>query len=237
MIGRIRHTPFWGATSLFSKEVLKKILDEQRDVDRHSAIAIAVRKGQPQSSTPKNVHKREASAPVTTNTPQRKKFKGPVKGQVKIAANASDRVSRRKVRFLTRASIPHGGTPTHNDAASIRGKKSSRTSISKGGVTTRAVVRYSNHRPIRQVAHETILVGRDSSSTERKRQQRMGTSHRPVSPSVRVVDRPVALAGRCTVPGPIPPRVFTDASTKGLGVAFQESMWSGTWQRHERHIY
>ena len=45
MIGRVRHTPFLGATSLFSKEVLKDISDEQRDDDRHSAIAIAVRKG------------------------------------------------------------------------------------------------------------------------------------------------------------------------------------------------
>ena len=35
----------------------------------------------------------------------------------------------------------------------------------------------------------------------------MGTSHRPVSPSARVVDGPVTLAGRNTVPGPIPPRV------------------------------
>ena len=78
MIGRIRHTPL-GATSLFSKEVLKKISDEQRDGDRHSAIAIAVCKGQPRISTPKNVHKRKTSAPVTENTPQRKKFKGPAK--------------------------------------------------------------------------------------------------------------------------------------------------------------
>ena len=30
--------------------------------------------------------------------------------------------------------------------------------------------------------------------------------------------------------------VFTDASTKGWGVAFQGSMWSGTWLRPDRHI-
>ena len=59
--------------------------------------------------------------------------------EVRIGTHPSDRVSRRKVRFAARASIPHGGTPSHNDAASIRGKKSSRTSISKGGVATWAV--------------------------------------------------------------------------------------------------
>ena len=90
MIGRIRHTPFLGATSLFSKEVLKEISDEQRDEDRHSAIAIAVRKGQPRISTPKNVHKRKASAPVTENTPQRKKFKGPAKKPQPQAAQQSE---------------------------------------------------------------------------------------------------------------------------------------------------
>ena len=79
MIGRVRHTPFLGATSLFSKEVLKDISDEQRDEDRHSAIAIAVRKGQSRVSTPKTALKRKASAPVTENAPQRKKFKGPAK--------------------------------------------------------------------------------------------------------------------------------------------------------------
>ena len=59
--------------------MLKDISDEQRDDDRHSAIAIAVRKGQSRVSTPKTVLKRKASAPVTENAPQRKKFKGPAK--------------------------------------------------------------------------------------------------------------------------------------------------------------
>ena len=116
---------------------------------------------------------------------------------VRIGTQASDRISRRKIRFETRASIPHGGTPSHNDAASIRGKKSSRTSISKGGVATMTVVRHGTRHPIMQIAHETTPVGRDSSSTEMKKQRRMGTSHRSVSPSARVVDGPVTLAGRC----------------------------------------
>ena len=66
MIGRVRHQPFLGVTSLFPKEAMKEISEEQRDEDRHSAIAIAVRKSHPQ--------KRKASAPATANTPQRKKF-------------------------------------------------------------------------------------------------------------------------------------------------------------------
>ena len=105
---------------------------------------------------------------------------------------------------LARASIPHGETPSHNDAASIRGKESSRTSISKGGVAARTVFRYGTHSPIRQF--EATPVGRDSSSAERKKQRRVGTSHRLVSPSARVMNGPVILAGRYTLPGPIPPR-------------------------------
>ena len=41
-----------------------------------------------------------------------------------LAATEGDRISRRKVRFAKRTSVPHGRTPVHNDAASIRGKRS-----------------------------------------------------------------------------------------------------------------
>ena len=74
----------------FSKEVLKEISDEQRDEDRHSAIAIAVRKGQSHVSTSKTVLKRKASAPVTENAPQRKKFKGPARKPQPQAAQQSE---------------------------------------------------------------------------------------------------------------------------------------------------
>ena len=90
MIGRICHIPFLGATYLFSKEVLKEVLYDQRNEDRHSAIAIAVRRDQPQSSTPKNVHKRKASPPVAANTPQRKRFKGSAKKSQPQAALEPD---------------------------------------------------------------------------------------------------------------------------------------------------
>ena len=77
-------------SSLFSKEVLKEISDEQRDKDRHSAIAIAVRKGQSRVLTPKTVLKPKASAPVTENTPQQKKFKGPARKPQPQAAQQSE---------------------------------------------------------------------------------------------------------------------------------------------------
>ena len=92
---------------------------------------------------------RSASRTVPTSRPVGES------GQVRIGTHASDRVSRRKVRFAARASIPHGGTPSYNDAASIRGKRPSRTSISKSRVTARAVVRYGTHCPTRQIAHGT----------------------------------------------------------------------------------
>ena len=38
--------------------------------------------------------------------------------EVRAGTHAGDRVSRRKVRFATRTSVPHGGTPSHSDATS-----------------------------------------------------------------------------------------------------------------------
>ena len=125
--------------------------------------------------------------------------------EVPAGTHAGDRVSRQKVRFTTRTSVPHGGTPSHSDATSSRGNRAARSSISQSGVTSRAV-RYGSHRPIRQATHETIPVGRDSSGMGRKRQRRMGTGHRPVSLCARMVDGPVTLVGRSTVPGAVPPR-------------------------------
>ena len=45
--GRLRHTPFLGRTSLYPTELIKNISDELREDDRHSAIAMAVRKVHP----------------------------------------------------------------------------------------------------------------------------------------------------------------------------------------------
>ena len=90
MLGRVRRTPFLSATSLFSTKVLKDTSEEQRDDDRHPAIAIAVRKGQSWVSTPKTVLKRKASAPVTENAPQRKKVKGPAKKPQPQAAQQAE---------------------------------------------------------------------------------------------------------------------------------------------------
>ena len=49
-------------------------------------------------------------------------------------------------------------------------------------------------------------MGRDSSGTGWKKQGRMGTGHRPVSPCARLVDGPGTLVGRSTVPGAVPQR-------------------------------
>ena len=126
--------------------------------------------------------------------------------EIRAGSHTGDRVSRRKVRFAARTSVPHAGTPSHSDATSSRGNRAARASIPQSRVTSRAVVRDSFHRPIRQATHETIAVGRDSSGTVRKRQGRMGTGHRPVSPCARMVDGPGTLVGRSTVPGTVPPR-------------------------------
>ena len=45
--GRLRHTPFLGRTSLYPTDLVKSISDELREDDRHSAIAMAVRKVHP----------------------------------------------------------------------------------------------------------------------------------------------------------------------------------------------
>ena len=79
MIGRVHHTPFLGASSLYPKEFLNDIPDEQRDEDRHSVIAMAVRKGQSQFSTPIDKLKRKVATPAVHVTPQAKRFKGPAK--------------------------------------------------------------------------------------------------------------------------------------------------------------
>ena len=79
MIGRVRHTPFLGATSLFSKEVRKDISDEQRDEDRHSAIAIAVRKGQSRVSTPKTALQAQGIGSSDRERSSEEKVQGPAK--------------------------------------------------------------------------------------------------------------------------------------------------------------
>ena len=72
----IRHTPFLGATLLFSKEVLKEISDEQRNEDRHTAIAIVVRKGQPQSSTSKDCAQAEGISSSDRERPSAEEVQG-----------------------------------------------------------------------------------------------------------------------------------------------------------------
>ena len=80
-------------------------------------------------------------------------------------------------------------------------------SDSKGRVSAGTNVSHSAHHFTRQVAHETILVERHSASAKGKRLRCIGTGHRPVSPSTRVVERTVSLASRDTIPAIISPGI------------------------------
>ena len=66
--------------------------------------------------------------------------------EIRAGFHASDRVSRRKVRFAARTSVPHAETPSHSDATSSRGNRAAKASIPQSGVTSRAVVRDSSHQ-------------------------------------------------------------------------------------------
>ena len=125
--------------------------------------------------------------------------------EIRATSHTGDSISRRKVRFAAGKGVPYERAPTHSHAAPNRGKGTARASISQSRVTSRTVVSDSFHRPVRQASHETIAVGRDRTGTSRKRQGRMGTGHRPVSPSAGMVEGSSTLVGRSAVPGTVPP--------------------------------
>ena len=75
----------------------------------------------------------------------------------------------------------HGGASARSHPTTIRSKRTSWPSVSKGRVSAGTDVSHSAHHSARQVTHETIPVGRHSASAKRKRLRCMGTGHRPVS--------------------------------------------------------
>ena len=125
--------------------------------------------------------------------------------EIRATSHTGDSISRRKVIFAARKGVPYERTPAHSNAAPSRGNRTARAPILQSRVTSRTAVRDSFHRPIRQATHETIAVGRDSADTFGKRQRRMGTGHRPVSPGAGVVVGSSTLVGRSAVPGTVPP--------------------------------
>ena len=76
-IGRLRHTPFLGRSTLYPMELVKDISNELREDDRHSAIAMAVRKVHPFYSGQRQAKpaKRRAPAPAAQGAPPRKRSK------------------------------------------------------------------------------------------------------------------------------------------------------------------